>query len=176
MPMERVRLGAGGRAVIPAACREALALSEGDELVLMLEDGSLSDGARREMDKSVLDASALLALLLREPGYDVVLRCLPGALMRWVHLAGVLTKLEDEGMPAQEALAACSMLPITVCAFGHAEATGTAALRHETRRAGLSPGDRACLQLARSEHAQAITADRGWSNLDLNTDAVVVRP
>ncbi len=41
MPMERVRLGAGGRVVIPAAYREALALSEGDDLVLMLEDGSL---------------------------------------------------------------------------------------------------------------------------------------
>ncbi len=128
------------------------------------------------MDKSVLDASALLALLHREPGYDVVLRYLPGALMSAVNLAEVLTKLEDEGMPTQEALAACNMLPITVCAFGQAEATGTAALRHETRRAGLSLGDRACLQLARSEHAQAITADRSWSNLDLDIDVVVVRP
>lgn len=41
MPIERVRLGAGGRVVIPAAYREALSLSEGDELVLVLEDGSL---------------------------------------------------------------------------------------------------------------------------------------
>ncbi len=101
---------------------------------------------------------------------------LPGAMMRAVGLAEVLTKLQDEGVPPQEAMAACSMLPITVCPFGQAEAIGTAALRQKTRHLGLSPGDRACLQLARSEHAQAITADRSWSDLDLDVDLVVIRP
>jgi len=39
--MERVRLGAAGRVVIPAKYREALHLSEGADLVLLLEDGGL---------------------------------------------------------------------------------------------------------------------------------------
>lgn len=37
----RVRLGAGGRVVIPAGYRQALAIAEGDELVVTLEEGSL---------------------------------------------------------------------------------------------------------------------------------------
>ncbi len=41
MPRERVRLGSGGRVVIPSKYRAVLSLAEGDELVLMLEDGSL---------------------------------------------------------------------------------------------------------------------------------------
>ena len=41
MPREHVRLGAGGRVVIPSKYREALSLAEGDELVLVLEDASL---------------------------------------------------------------------------------------------------------------------------------------
>lgn len=41
MPMDRVRLGAGGRVVIPSRYRDVLSLSDGDELVLILEEGSL---------------------------------------------------------------------------------------------------------------------------------------
>ena len=36
-----VELGAGGRIVIPAACREAMGLKEGDRLIAKLEDGEL---------------------------------------------------------------------------------------------------------------------------------------
>ncbi len=34
-------IGPGGRVVIPAACRKAMAVEEGDEVVLQLEDGTL---------------------------------------------------------------------------------------------------------------------------------------
>ncbi len=37
----RVRVGPGGRIVIPAACRQALDISIGDELILRLDDGGL---------------------------------------------------------------------------------------------------------------------------------------
>lgn len=55
MPRERVRLGAGGRVVIPSKYREALSLAEGDELVLVLEDASLrlmktEEAVRRAQD------------------------------------------------------------------------------------------------------------------------------
>ena len=55
MPRERVRLGAGGRVVIPSKYREVLSLAEGDELVLVLEDASLrlmktEEAVRRAQD------------------------------------------------------------------------------------------------------------------------------
>jgi AbrB family looped-hinge helix DNA binding protein len=37
----RVKIGPGGRIVIPAAYRQALEVKEGDEIVLRLEDGEL---------------------------------------------------------------------------------------------------------------------------------------
>ena len=37
----RVRVGPGGRIVIPAAYRQALGIGVGDELILRLEDGEL---------------------------------------------------------------------------------------------------------------------------------------
>lgn len=39
--LDRVKLGEGGRLVIPAAMREALGVKPGDELALEVEDGEL---------------------------------------------------------------------------------------------------------------------------------------
>lgn len=39
--LDRVKLGEGGRLVIPAAMREALGVKPGDELALEIEDGEL---------------------------------------------------------------------------------------------------------------------------------------
>jgi AbrB family looped-hinge helix DNA binding protein len=41
-----VKLGANGRVVIPAEYRKALGLSEGDDLLLRLEDGELRLSSR----------------------------------------------------------------------------------------------------------------------------------
>lgn len=128
------------------------------------------------MDRTVLDASALLALLHHETGSDVVLQYLSGARISAVNLSEVLAKLQEGGMPSGEAEAACRMLPISVRSFGSEEAKGAADLRVPTRHAGLSLGDRACLQLAQAEHAVAVTADRSWASLDVGIEVLVVRP
>jgi ribonuclease VapC len=51
-------------------------------------------------------------------------------------------------------------------------ALGAGHLRPVTRQAGLSVGDRACLELARALNLPALTADRGWLAV---ADAVGVR-
>ncbi len=55
------------------------------------------------MSDAVLDASAVLALLLAEPGADQVAATLPGALLSAVNLAEIITKLCERGMPAAQA-------------------------------------------------------------------------
>lgn len=52
---------------------------------------------------SVLDASAVLALLNAEPGEDKVRLLLPRATISAVNVAEVLAKLVTQGMPAEEA-------------------------------------------------------------------------
>jgi ribonuclease VapC len=60
---------------------------------------------------------------------------------------------------------------IDVVAFDESQSLDAAWLRMETRTVGLSLGDRACLALARSRKAVALTADRPWSQV---ADAVGV--
>jgi PIN domain nuclease of toxin-antitoxin system len=56
------------------------------------------------MAEAVLDASAVLAFLRREPGEDVVRRLMPRALLCAVNLTEVVGKLIESGAPAAAAV------------------------------------------------------------------------
>ena len=120
------------------------------------------------MTDAVLDSSAVLALLLAEPGATKVSQVLPGALLSTVNLAEVITKLTERGMPREAASEAVRAIGATIVDFDLEQAIATGALRNETRRAGLSLGDRACLALAASRGKRAFTSDRAWVGADAN--------
>ena len=126
------------------------------------------------MSEAVLDSSAILALLLAEPGSERVRTALPDALLSTVNLAEVVSKLSERGMPADEARAAVEATGVEFVDFGADQACAAGALRSETRAAGLSLGDRACLALARLRRLPAITADTAWGRLP-RFDVVVIR-
>ena len=126
------------------------------------------------MSEAVLDSSAILALLLAEPGADRVRKTLPGALLSTVNFAEVVTKLCERGMPADQAQAAIEAIGVEVIDFNLDQACMTGDLRNSTRSAGLSLGDRACLALARLRNLPAITADTAWGSLP-GFDVIVIR-
>ena len=113
-------------------------------------------------DCVVLDASALLALLLDEPGAEAVRPHVQAGVIGAVNLAEVLAKLSDHGVPAFEAARAVAILGLEAAPMTQAQARRSAEMRPTTRAAGLSLGDRACLALAGERDAPALTADRGW--------------
>ena len=115
------------------------------------------------MSDSVLDSSALLALLFGEPGADRVAAVLPGAVISAVNLAEVATKLRDRGLDEAAASAAVGATGVRVVSFSDDLAWTAATLRASTREAGLSLGDRACLALAIERSASAYTADQAWA-------------
>ena len=127
------------------------------------------------MSDAVLDASALLALLQDEPGASMVLEAIPGALVCSVNLSEVVAKLVEVGMPEREIRLALS-LGLEIVPFDEVLAFSSGLLRHATRSAGLSLGDRACLALAQSRSLPALTTDRVWTTLDIGIDVVCVRP
>jgi ribonuclease VapC len=111
----------------------------------------------------VLDTSAVLAILFREPGQDVVRSALhEGALLSTVNFAEAITRLVRDGMAADRAAAAITALPIGLRDLDAELATDAGALFDQTRPFGLSLGDRACLALARQESVPALTGDRVW--------------
>jgi ribonuclease VapC len=111
----------------------------------------------------LLDASALLALVRREPGADVVREVLPNARIHAVNLAEVVKKLAEIGVPRNEIELSIEELQIPVEeALTAAQATEVGLLAAGSRPQGLSLGDCVCLGVAESLALTAVTAERRW--------------
>lgn len=126
---------------------------------------------------AVLDASAVLALLYREPGHEQVADQLTGAVVSTVNWSEIVQKLAQRGHPAPVAAAnAVRSLGVHVLPFTADDAVQAAQLWLRTRGAGLSIGDRACLAVAAGvPEGVAVTADQAWSTLDLDVTVKLVR-
>jgi PIN domain nuclease of toxin-antitoxin system len=121
----------------------------------------------------ILDASAMLAFLLEEPGQEPVAEAIAtGAAAGTANLAEVMTVLTRGGMPAKEASEVITELPIVRFDIDLDLALRAGAMIRITRPSGLSLGDRLCLALAAREGAPALTADRAWLQV---ADAVGVK-
>ena len=123
------------------------------------------------MTKAVLDASAILAALFREPGADVVETHYEAGMVSSGNLSEVAAKLSDRAMPSNEAEQLLSGLGLEVRPFDESLAYMAGALREATRPLGLSLADRACLALGQAEGAPVVTMDRKWAQV---SDAVGV--
>lgn len=123
----------------------------------------------------VFDASALLVLLNKEQGHQVVESYLPQAIISAVNLAEVITVLMSTGMTAEQSTTIPTSLVAKVIPFNTELATQSAVLRGLTKSYGLSLGDRACLALAQQKQLPVITADRVWKQLNLPIEIIFVR-
>lgn len=130
---------------------------------------------------SVLDASALMAILHAEDGASVAIEAIgEGAAVSVVNWAEVLSKLAEAGKDPESAAAelrraegsrrALSIEPLTA-----ADCVAVARLRPVTRRQGLSLADRACLALAERLEVPALTADREWLKADVAAEIRLIR-
>lgn len=114
----------------------------------------------------VLDASALMAYLLKEKGHEEVLEAiLSGARMSTVNFSEVATRYVLRGADEAQVHALKDRLPFPLEPLGEEVATAAALMASVTRRAGLSLGDRCCLALAKHLAVPALTADRAWTEV-----------
>ena len=114
------------------------------------------------MTRVVLDASALLALLLGETGADKVKAALDGAIIAAVNLAEIVSHYAKLGAARSDIEALLRPLPIRVAPIDTALSYDAGMLRPITLDRGLSLGDRYCLALAKREEVPALTAERRW--------------
>lgn len=115
------------------------------------------------MSDAVLDASAVIALMLDEPGADKVAAFLPGALVSAVNVAEVVAKFVGRDMTSGATVyGAFDELGIEIVPFDGDQALVCGSLRWATRDAGLSLGDRACIALGKARGLPVVTADRAW--------------
>ena len=124
---------------------------------------------------TVLDSSAVLALLWSEPGSEAVADVMGDAIISAVNMAEVCSKLADRGIVGGEIRDVLSELAIRVVAIDESQAFTTGDLRLATRACGLPISDRTCLAVAAAEKLDVITAGKAWGNLDLGISVALIR-
>jgi ribonuclease VapC len=123
----------------------------------------------------VFDASTILALLRREPGWEKASAALPGAVLCSVNLAEVCSKVADWGLPAADQAKLLHLLTPKTVPFDTDLALRSGVLRPATKAIGLSLGDRACLALGLAKGLPVLTADTAWSKLALGIEVRLLR-
>ena len=123
----------------------------------------------------VLDSSALVALLLREPGHEMVAGRLAEAAVSAVNISEVLARMSRENISPRALLPRLLQLGTSIVAFDAAQAVIASEIRERARGLGMGLADCCCLALAIHRGTPVMTADRAWNGLEVDLQIVMIR-
>ena len=112
---------------------------------------------------TVLDASAILAVILGEPGADKVAATFGQAVISAATLTEVLTKARQRGRDSEGSYRRIVNFGIGVMPVTTQQARIAAEISRAPRELDLSLGDRLCIALAMSLNCELLTSDDGMA-------------
>jgi ribonuclease VapC len=127
------------------------------------------------MSDCVLDASAVLAVLLKEPGADIVRPHLPGAMISSVNVAEVINRRLKNGESLERNAQVVGSLQMRIVNFNFEQAVMSASFKPYARISNLSLADRACLSLGLLRNVPVLTAEHNWTKADMGVDVRLIR-
>ena len=114
----------------------------------------------------VLDSSAVLAVLLNEPGADRAEAAFEQGVITAASLTEILSKALKFGFDLQSAYERVVSFGLTVHPVDEAQAFLAAEISKAPRELNLSLGDRLCIALAMTLRVELLTGDTGMSLYD----------
>lgn len=127
------------------------------------------------VNRVVLDASAVLAVLNREPGSEIVAPVLRGATISAVNYSEVLKKTVEFGGEVVNVRLLLDHQSLNIVPFDAAHAVEAAIILPHTSGFGLSFADRACVSLGRRLGYVIFTADSCMNLPKLGIDIRLIR-
>ena len=115
----------------------------------------------------LLDASAIIALVKRETGYEKVDAVLAKCSMSTVNFTEFITSLARGNVIPDDIDAIIDNIIPEIIPFSHQLSITAGKLYSKTRSLGLSLGDRACIATAIHFNMEIYTADKAWAKLDI---------
>lgn len=124
----------------------------------------------------ILDASALLAVLRREKGAEIILRLIEaGAMMTTINLSEVISKLYYYKVDKKQIELLIAGLSIAFIHVAEELAHIAASYYYAGKHYGLSLADKICLAAARRGNYTAVTTDTIWARLEMGIKIQVIR-
>lgn len=124
----------------------------------------------------IVDASALIAFLMEEPGGDNLIPHLEEAQISSVNFHECIYSLVSKyGASLEQANARLTQTSLEVHNYTEHLAVIAASLQPQADKLGLSLGDRACIATALETGMPIVTADRVWKKLKLDIPVICIR-
>lgn len=117
--------------------------------------------------KTLLDTSALIALLKKEPGYEKVEDVLAHSAISSVNLCELVSILARNSIPEDEIDNIVHDIVPEIIPFCDNVGIKAGKLTKFTNDYGLSLGDKACIATAMHYYMNVYTADKVWKELNI---------